>query len=64
MVTIKVEDINDNPPRFNSPSYTASILENMQEGVPITFTGPGSITYMNVSDVDQVKLKKEMDSKS
>jgi len=54
MVTIKIEDINDNMPRFNSPTYTASILENMQEGVPIEFTGPGQITYMNVSDVDQV----------
>ena len=54
MVTIKIEDINDNLPHFNSPTYTASILENMQEGVPIEFTGPGQITYMNVSDVDQV----------
>ncbi|XP_060559817.1 cadherin-23-like isoform X2 [Ruditapes philippinarum] len=53
LVTITVKDVNDNTPQFNSPTYEAFILENMQEGVPITFNGPGSISFMNVSDIDQ-----------
>ncbi|KAL4239415.1 hypothetical protein ACF0H5_000230 [Mactra antiquata] len=53
LVTITVEDVNDNGPIFNSPTYEAFILENMQDGVPITFNGPGSISVMNASDLDQ-----------
>ncbi|KAK3582014.1 hypothetical protein CHS0354_039681 [Potamilus streckersoni] len=51
LVTITVIDVNDNSPNFNSPWYNATILENMQQGVPITFTTP--FTIMNVSDIDQ-----------
>ncbi|KAL3875780.1 hypothetical protein ACJMK2_033697 [Sinanodonta woodiana] len=51
LVTITVIDINDNSPMFNSLSYNATILENMQQGVPITFIAP--FTIMNVSDIDQ-----------
>ncbi|XP_053392678.1 cadherin-23-like isoform X2 [Mercenaria mercenaria] len=53
LVTITVKDVNDNKPKFNSQKYEAFILENMQEGVPITFSGPDSISFMNVSDIDQ-----------
>ena len=58
-MTITVKDVNDNKPQFNSDKYEAFILENMQEGVPITFNGPGSISFMNVSDIDQVMLVKQ-----
>ncbi|XP_052266459.1 cadherin-23-like isoform X2 [Dreissena polymorpha] len=50
LVTIKVDDVNDNSPTFPLRVYQASILENMQEGVPITFNSPA---VMNVSDIDQ-----------
>lgn len=60
MVTVKVEDINDNAPQFNSHIYEATILENMQEGVPINFNG--SVSFMNVSDVDQVRKKMVFNS--
>lgn len=52
LVTITVEDINDNKPEFNANTYTAKILENMQDGVPVTLTGV--TTTMSVSDKDQV----------
>lgn len=55
LVTITVEDVNDNKPEFNSPVYTATVLENMQDGVPVTLTG--TTTTMSVSDKDQVSVK-------
>ncbi|CAC5393753.1 CDH23 [Mytilus coruscus] len=51
LVTITVEDVNDNKPEFNANTYTAKILENMQDGVPVTLTGV--TTTMSVSDKDQ-----------
>ncbi|ESO87057.1 hypothetical protein LOTGIDRAFT_154544 [Lottia gigantea] len=49
LVTVTVQDINDNQPAFDSSNYQASILENMQNGVPIEFqTGT-----MRCSDVDE-----------
>jgi hypothetical protein len=50
MVTVSVEDVNDNAPQFSQPQYTAEIQENMQNGVPITFLAD----TMRVSDADQV----------
>ena len=50
LVTITVRDINDNTPTFSNTSYDATILENMQNNVPITFMGG----VMRVSDADQV----------
>lgn len=52
LVTITVQDINDNPPTFTNTSYDATILENMQDGVPVSFIG--STKFMSVSDKDQV----------
>ncbi|XP_050394981.1 cadherin-23 isoform X6 [Patella vulgata] len=49
LVTITVEDVNDNSPVFNKINYKAQILENMQNGVPVTFVND----VMRVSDIDQ-----------
>lgn len=54
LVTITVLDVNDNSPTFNSLTYEAFILENMQKGVPITFSGPNNISFLNAFDRDQV----------
>ncbi|KAL8591925.1 hypothetical protein ACOMHN_039978 [Nucella lapillus] len=49
IVTISVQDVNDNRPEFNRAQYTAHIQENMQKGVPVTFQGD----IMRVADKDQ-----------
>ena len=51
LVTISVSDVNDNTPTFNHNNYTATIQENMQNGVPVIFTAN---TIMSVNDIDQV----------
>lgn len=50
LVTITVRDVNDNAPMFNQSNYNATILENMQQGVPVSFQG----NILQVSDIDQV----------
>lgn len=50
LVTITVMDVNDKAPTFNRKSYVASVLENMQKGMPISFT-KGNI--MTVYDRDE-----------
>ncbi|XP_078320025.1 cadherin-23-like isoform X2 [Crassostrea virginica] len=50
LVTISVSDVNDNTPTFNHNNYTATIQENMQNGVPVIFTAN---TIMSVNDIDQ-----------
>ncbi|XP_061191904.1 cadherin-23-like isoform X2 [Saccostrea echinata] len=50
LVTISVSDVNDNTPTFNHINYTATIQENMQNGVPVIFTAN---TIMSVNDIDQ-----------
>ena len=53
LVTITVRDVNDNAPTFSeSDNYQASVLENMQQDVPLTFTG--DTTLMKIVDIDQV----------
>ena len=53
-VTIIVDDVNDNAPEFNNPNtpYQATIQENSEEKVSITFTTP--VKTMTVKDNDQV----------
>lgn len=51
MVTISVQDVNDNGPAFSQTYYTAEIQENMQNGVPIYFLND----TMRVADPDQGK---------
>lgn len=57
-VTITVLDLNDNPPEFSSPSFTATIKENSPPGVSLTLLSKAQIM---VSDKDQVcvGLKKK-----
>ncbi|XP_014770934.2 cadherin-23 [Octopus bimaculoides] len=50
LVTITVMDVNDKAPSFNREAYVASVLENMQKGMPISFS-KGSI--MTVYDRDE-----------
>lgn len=51
-VIVTVVDVNDNTPRFDSPTYTANIPENARTSTIITFlardedsTSNGMITY-------------------
>ncbi|GIY43696.1 hypothetical protein CEXT_489601 [Caerostris extrusa] len=36
MVVVKINDVNDLPPKFDQPSYITTILEEDQEGMPKT----------------------------
>ncbi|XP_060593837.1 cadherin-23-like [Ruditapes philippinarum] len=49
-VTISVEDINDNLPKFGSTTYNATIQENTPKNVPITLLSPAEIM---IYDADQ-----------
>ncbi|XP_053381734.1 protocadherin Fat 4-like [Mercenaria mercenaria] len=49
-VTITVEDLNDNPPKFGNETYMAKVQENTPEGVPITLIGSSGIT---IDDADE-----------
>jgi hypothetical protein len=52
-VTITVEDVNDNLPKFGSTTYNATIQENTPKNVPITLLSPAEIM---IYDADQVSL--------
>ncbi|KAL8620285.1 hypothetical protein ACOMHN_042020 [Nucella lapillus] len=43
-VNIQVMDTDDHPPAFTSSSYTASVVENSPEGIPIHLPSPVTIT--------------------
>ena len=67
-VTIKVMDVNDNDPRFDTDNYTASISENMPVGVTVakvTATDPdlgsnGDLTYFLLSNEDFLELNESL----
>lgn len=48
--TIIIEDINDNSPIFDKSHYNATVLENTQIGMPVTFTAE---FLPKVSDIDE-----------
>ena len=55
-VTIRVMDVNDQTPTFDSPAYTGSVLENTQQTIPVTVD-----TDVFVFDYDEVsESAKEM----
>ena len=49
-------DVNDKAPTFNKKSYVASVLENMQKGMPISFTKGNIMTVYDRDEVSQNKL--------
>lgn len=67
-VTIKVMDVNDNDPRFDSDSYTAMVSENMPPGTTVTkvmATDPdlgsnGDLTYFLLSNEDFKELNESL----
>ena len=54
-VTINIQDVNDETPTFSQNFYNATVAENTQARIPITFM-PFN-TEMVVRDFDQVRLK-------
>jgi hypothetical protein len=42
-VTVILEDINDEVPRFRSPAYMAEIAENAQKNTPVTWLGRDTV---------------------
>ena len=53
-MTIRILDINDQAPTFNQSQYQATVLENTQARIPVTFLPIG--TEMIVSDWDEVRF--------
>ena len=52
-VRIVVEDVNDETPTFSASKFLATVKENTQSAVPITFMPAG--TEMKVVDKDKVR---------
>ena len=56
-VTIRILDVNDQVPTFNQAQYSATLLENTQATIPVTFDPVG--TQMIISDMDEVRPRKK-----
>ena len=54
-VTVTILDVNDQTPTFSKTFYNATVTENTQVKIPVTFTPDG--TEMTVQDFDQVTIR-------
>ncbi len=66
MVSVTIQDTNDNPPKFDPNEYTVSILENSPKDqlvLHINVTDPDLVLFLKSSlsvSTNKIKLRKDL----